>query len=97
MHHIEQRRDFVDYLVKLKSNNYADKEWYIAFKKYRKTVARFVNKLKEAFKTSLKVRELIIQAYEEENEGEEITEDLNVELIQDQINLIQDRRSMRPK
>ena len=49
---IEQRREFVDYLVKLKSNDYADKQWYISFKKYKKTVARFVGKLKEAYLTS---------------------------------------------
>jgi hypothetical protein len=84
LHRIDQRREFVDYLVKLKSNNYADKEWYISFKKYRKTVSRFVQKLKEAYSTTLKVRELVIQAYEEENEEEgEITEDLNVDRIKD--------------
>lgn len=63
----DHRRMFLNYLVKFKSKNFGDKEWYSRLRKYEKTIRRFVNKLKKAYGVSQKVREIVKSVYEENN------------------------------
>ena len=78
----EHRRMFLDYLVKFKSKNFGDKEWYSRLRKYEKTIRRFVKKLKKAYSISKKVRSIVKSVYEE-NSHEILTSLSSKEVIKE--------------
>ena len=67
LHFIEHRRMFLNYLVRFKSKNYDDKEWFSRLKKFEKTIRRFIGKLQRAYNISQKVRNIVKNVYAENN------------------------------